>query len=70
MLLDSNKCNYHLLYTLTFLINHYEFKAFTKLVYTLTGEKYDKYIDWRLPDQNFNLHLISLANFYLNYIRV
>src|SRR2546423_9895518 len=34
---DSSKCSYHVLYALALLIDHYELKAFTELVYTLTG---------------------------------
>ncbi|CAI2199005.1 10532_t:CDS:1, partial [Funneliformis geosporum] len=37
---DSSKCSYHILYTPVLLIDHNELKAFTELVYTLTGEKY------------------------------
>ncbi len=58
---DSSKCNYHILYTSAFLIDHHKLTAFTELVYTLIEEKFDKYIDQGLSDQNFNLHLISLA---------
>ncbi|PKY26278.1 hypothetical protein RhiirB3_441530 [Rhizophagus irregularis] len=58
---DSSKCSYHVLYALALLIDHHELKAFTELVYTLTGEKFSKYIDKGLPGQNFNLHLISSA---------
>ncbi|GBB90263.1 hypothetical protein RclHR1_17160003 [Rhizophagus clarus] len=58
---DSSKCSYHLLYALTLLIDHNELKAFTELVYTLTGEKFGRLIDRGLPGQNFNLRLISLA---------
>ncbi|CAI2197858.1 15796_t:CDS:2, partial [Funneliformis geosporum] len=39
---DSSKCSYHVLYAPALLIDHYELKAFTELVYTLTGEKFDK----------------------------
>ncbi|CAG8510440.1 12880_t:CDS:2 [Cetraspora pellucida] len=60
-LLDSSKCSYHILYTLALLIDHQELKAFTELVYTLTGKKFSKYIDQELPGQNFNLCLIGLA---------
>ncbi|PKC55864.1 hypothetical protein RhiirA1_402563 [Rhizophagus irregularis] len=45
----------------TLLIDHHELKAFTELVYTITGEKFGKYIDRRLPGQNFNLRLIRSA---------
>ncbi|CAI2198675.1 18784_t:CDS:2, partial [Funneliformis geosporum] len=38
---DSSKCSYHVLYAPALLIDHHELKAFTELVYTLTGEKYD-----------------------------
>ncbi|PKY63526.1 hypothetical protein RhiirA4_492774, partial [Rhizophagus irregularis] len=58
---DSSKCNYHVLYAPALLIDHYELKAFTELVYTLTGEKFGKYIDKGLPGQNFNLRLIGSA---------
>jgi len=58
---DPNKCSYHILYAPTLLINHHELKAFIELVYTITGEKFGKYIDQRLPDQNFNLRLIGSA---------
>ncbi len=46
---DFSKCNYHILYTPALLIDYYEFKAFTELVYTITSEKFDKYINWELP---------------------
>ncbi|CAB4377461.1 unnamed protein product [Rhizophagus irregularis] len=55
------KCSYHILYTLTLLIDHHELKAFTELVYTITGKKFGKYIDRGLPSQNFNLRLIGSA---------
>ena len=58
---DSSKCSYHILYAPVLLIDHYELKAFTELVYTLTGEKFGKYIDRGLPGQNFNLRLIGLV---------
>ncbi|RGB24554.1 hypothetical protein C1646_772904 [Rhizophagus diaphanus] len=58
---DSSKCGYHLLYAPMLLINHNELKAFTELVYTLTGEKFGRFIDRGLPGQNFNLRLIGLA---------
>ncbi len=58
---DLSKCSYHILYALALLIDHHELKAFTELVYTITGEKFDKYIDRGLPGQNFNLRLIGLA---------
>ncbi|GES73734.1 hypothetical protein GLOIN_2v1766623 [Rhizophagus clarus] len=58
---DPSKCSYHILYALALLIDHYELKAFTELVYTITGEKFGKYIDRGLPGQNFNLRLIGLA---------
>ncbi|CAI2187373.1 6633_t:CDS:2, partial [Funneliformis geosporum] len=38
---DSSKCSYHILYAPVLLIDHHKLKAFTKLVYTITGEKYD-----------------------------
>src|SRR6266511_6080106 len=58
---DPSKCSYHILYAPALLIDHHELKAFTELVYTITGEKFGKYIDRGLPGQNFNLHLIGLA---------
>ncbi|CAI2198523.1 17367_t:CDS:2, partial [Funneliformis geosporum] len=58
---DSSKYSYHILYAPALLINHHELKAFTELVYTLTGEKFGKYIDRGLPGQNFNLRLIGSA---------
>ncbi|RIA96951.1 hypothetical protein C1645_814795 [Glomus cerebriforme] len=58
---DSSKCSYHILYALVLLINHHELKAFTELIYTITGKKFGKTIDLGLPDQNFNFCLISLA---------
>ncbi|CAB4389189.1 unnamed protein product [Rhizophagus irregularis] len=58
---DPSKCSYHILYTPALLIDHHELKAFTELVYTITGEKFGKYIDRRLPGQNFNLRLIGSA---------
>ncbi|RGB21869.1 hypothetical protein C1646_777089 [Rhizophagus diaphanus] len=58
---DSSKCSYQVLYAPALLIDHHELKAFTELVYTLTSEKFGKYIDKRLPGQNFNLHLIGSA---------
>ncbi|POG70163.1 hypothetical protein GLOIN_2v1776239 [Rhizophagus irregularis DAOM 181602=DAOM 197198] len=58
---DPSKCSYHILYAPALLIDHQELKAFTELVYTLTGEKFSKYIDRGLPGQNFNLRLIGLA---------
>ncbi|PKY33686.1 hypothetical protein RhiirB3_452794 [Rhizophagus irregularis] len=51
---DPNKCSYHILYALALLIDHHELKAFTELVYTITGEKFGKYIDRRLPDNDWN----------------
>ncbi|CAI2196922.1 9565_t:CDS:2, partial [Funneliformis geosporum] len=36
-----SKCSYHILYAPILLIDHHELKAFTELVYTITGEKYD-----------------------------
>ncbi|CAG8603335.1 2704_t:CDS:2, partial [Cetraspora pellucida] len=50
---------YHFLYTLTLLVDYQELKEFTKLVYKLTREKYRKFIDRELPEQNFNLCLIE-----------
>ncbi len=58
---DPSKCSYHIIYAPALLIDHHEFKAFTKLVYTITGEKFGKYIDQGLPGQNFNLRLIGSA---------
>ena len=58
---DSSKCNYHVLYILALFIDYHKLKVFTELVYILTKEKFDKYIDRRLSDQNFNLRLISSA---------
>ncbi|CAI2171778.1 15816_t:CDS:2 [Funneliformis geosporum] len=58
---DSSKCSYHILYVPALLIDHRELKAFTELVYTLTGEKFGKFIDRKLPGYNFNLHLIGSA---------
>src|SRR6266542_2530452 len=58
---DSSKCSYHILYALALLIDHHELKAFTELVYTITSEKFGKYIDQGLPGQNFNLRLIGSA---------
>ena len=58
---DSSKCSYHVLYAPALLIDHHELKAFTELVYTLTGEKFGKFIDRRLPGQNFNFRLIGSA---------
>ena len=58
---NPSKCSYHILYAPALLIDHYELKALTELVYTLTGEKFGKYIDRGLPGQNFNFRLISLA---------
>ncbi|CAI2189772.1 6496_t:CDS:2 [Funneliformis geosporum] len=49
------------LYVLALLIDHHELKVFTELVYTITGEKFGKYIDRGLPGQNFNLRLIGSA---------
>src|SRR4051794_15140197 len=56
---DSSKCSYHILYAPALLIDHHELKAFTELVYAITGEKFSKYIDRGLPGQNFNLRLIG-----------
>ena len=58
---DHSKYSYHILYVPTLLIDHHELKAFTKLVYIITDEKFSKYIDRGLPGQNFNLRLIGLA---------
>ena len=58
---DPSKCSYHILYAPVLLIDHHELKAFTELVYTITGEKFSKYIDRGLPGQNFNLRLIGSA---------
>jgi hypothetical protein len=59
--MDPSKCSYHILYAPALLINYHELKAFTELVYTITGEKFGKYIDRGLPGQNFNLRLIGSA---------
>ena len=56
---DPSKCSYHILYALALLIDHYKLKALTELVYTLTREKFGKFIDRKLPGQNFNLRLIG-----------
>ena len=58
---DPSKCSYHILYAPVLLIDHHELKTFTELVYTITGEKFGKYIDRGLPGQNFNLRLIRSA---------
>jgi hypothetical protein len=58
---DLSKCSYHIIYAPAFLIDHRELKAFTELVYTITGEKFGKYIDRGLPGHNFNLRLIGSA---------
>jgi hypothetical protein len=58
---DPSKCSYHILYVPALLIDHHELKAFTELVYTITGENFGKYIDRGLPGQNFNLRLIGSA---------
>jgi hypothetical protein len=58
---DPSKCSYHILYAPALLIDHCKLKVFTELVYTITGEKFGKYIDRGLPGQNFNLHLIGSA---------
>ncbi|RGB36493.1 hypothetical protein C1646_666922 [Rhizophagus diaphanus] len=58
---DSSKFSYHILYAPALLIDHYELKAFTELVYIITGENFGKYIDRGLPDQNFNFRLIRSA---------
>ncbi|PKK58688.1 hypothetical protein RhiirC2_795920 [Rhizophagus irregularis] len=58
---DSSKCSYHILYAPALLIDHHELKAFTELVYTITGEKFGKFIDQKLPGQNFNLCFIGSA---------
>jgi len=58
---DSSKCSYHILYAPALLIDHHELKAFLELVYSLTGEKFGKFIDRKLPGHNFNLHLIGSA---------
>ncbi|PKK56197.1 hypothetical protein RhiirC2_800541, partial [Rhizophagus irregularis] len=58
---DHSKCSYHILYAPALLIDHHELKAFTELVYTITGEKYGQFIDQKLPGHNFNLRLIGLA---------
>ncbi|CAI2171934.1 5364_t:CDS:2 [Funneliformis geosporum] len=58
---DHSKCSYHILYAPALLIDHHELKAFTELVYTITGEKYGQFIDQKLPGHNFNLRLIGSA---------
>ncbi|RGB22736.1 hypothetical protein C1646_677621 [Rhizophagus diaphanus] len=58
---DPSKCSYHILYASALLIDHHELKAFTELVYTITGKKFGKYIDRGLSGQNFNLRLIGSA---------
>ncbi|GES77220.1 hypothetical protein GLOIN_2v1777834 [Rhizophagus clarus] len=58
---DPSKCSYHILYTPVLLIDHHELKAFTELVYTITGEKFGKFIDRKLPGHNFNLRLLGSA---------
>ncbi|GES95135.1 hypothetical protein GLOIN_2v1778877 [Rhizophagus clarus] len=58
---NPSKCSYHILYAPALIIDHYELKSLTELVYTITDEKFGKYIDKRLPGQNFNLRLIGLA---------
>ncbi|GES86148.1 hypothetical protein GLOIN_2v1791232 [Rhizophagus clarus] len=58
---DPSKCSYHILYALALFIDHHELKAFTELVYTITGEKFGKFIDRELSGHNFNLRLIGLA---------
>jgi len=58
---DSSKCSYHVLYAPALLIDHHELKAFLELVYSLTGEKFGKFIDRKLPGHNFNLRLIRSA---------
>ncbi|CAI2198405.1 16274_t:CDS:2, partial [Funneliformis geosporum] len=58
---DSSKCSYHILYAPALLIDHHKLKAFTELVYTITGEKFGKFINRKLPGQNFNLRLIGSA---------
>ncbi|PKY61996.1 hypothetical protein RhiirA4_487734, partial [Rhizophagus irregularis] len=58
---DSSKCSYHILYAPALLIDHHELKAFLELVYSLTGKKFGKFIDRKLPDHNFNLRLIGSA---------
>ncbi|CAI2173611.1 1625_t:CDS:2 [Funneliformis geosporum] len=51
---DFSKCSYHILYTSALLIDHHELKAFTELVYTITGEKFSRFINCKLPDNNWN----------------
>ena len=58
---DPSKCSYHILYAPALLIDHHELKAFTELVYTITGEKFGMFIDRKLSGHNFNLRLIGLA---------
>ena len=58
---DLSKCSYHILYAPALLIDHHELKAFLELVYSLTEEKFGKFIDRKLPGHNFNLRLIGSA---------
>ncbi|GET01846.1 hypothetical protein GLOIN_2v1792147 [Rhizophagus clarus] len=51
---NHSKCSYHILYAPVLFIDHHEFKAFTELVYTITGEKFGKYIDRGLPENGWN----------------
>src|SRR5438045_1339609 len=57
---DPSKCSYHILYAPALLIDHRELKAFTKLVYTITGKKFGMYIDLKLSVYDFTFLLISL----------
>src|ERR1044072_8963942 len=59
---DPSKCSYHILYALALLIDHRELKAFTELVYTITGKKFGMFIDRKLSGHNFNLCLIGLRS--------
>ncbi|RGB25894.1 hypothetical protein C1646_771127 [Rhizophagus diaphanus] len=56
---DPSKCSYHILYAPALLIDHCELKAFTELVYTITGKKFGMFIDQKLSGHNFNLRLIG-----------
>jgi len=58
---DPSKCSYHILYAPALLIDHRELKAFTELVYTITGKKFGMFIDRKLSGHNFNLRLIGSA---------
>ncbi|CAI2199693.1 18282_t:CDS:2, partial [Funneliformis geosporum] len=51
---DSSKYSYHIVYAPALLIDHHELKAFTELVYTITGEKFSKFINQKLSDNGWN----------------